>query len=153
MRPTPVVARAPALCRHPGTNDRPRMTASPLDGPLPRPTASALFTLWRPIALPAPVAQEGVSPPTGALRPHGSDAPHGRSSRNVRLARMAHGWVCGHQPAIAEPYISTGSLYLCATALLPLASIRRPFLERGAAALDRAENLARRRSPGRSRTG
>ncbi|MGH9584561.1 MAG: DUF2264 domain-containing protein [Bryobacteraceae bacterium] len=33
------------------------------------------------------------------------------------------GWLtvgfCGHQPAIAEPYISTGSLYLCATALLP----------------------------------
>jgi hypothetical protein len=34
------------------------------------------------------------------------------------------GWlnvgVCGHQPGIAESYISTGSLYLCATALLPL---------------------------------
>jgi hypothetical protein len=27
---------------------------------------------------------------------------------------------CGHQPNIAEPYISTGSLYLCATGLLPL---------------------------------
>ncbi|GHB79916.1 DUF2264 domain-containing protein [Persicitalea jodogahamensis] len=36
----------------------------------------------------------------------------------------AHGWlqigVHGHQPAIGETYISTGSLYLCATALLPL---------------------------------
>lgn len=35
-----------------------------------------------------------------------------------------HGWLtvgfCGHQPAIAEPYISTGSLYLCAEAFLPL---------------------------------
>jgi len=34
------------------------------------------------------------------------------------------GWLtvgfCGHQPQIAEAYISTGSLYLCATALLPL---------------------------------
>ncbi len=34
------------------------------------------------------------------------------------------GWLqvgfCGHQPAIAEPYISTGSLYLCSTALTPL---------------------------------
>ena len=34
------------------------------------------------------------------------------------------GWLtvgfCGHQPAIAEPYISTGSLYLCTAALLPL---------------------------------
>lgn len=35
-----------------------------------------------------------------------------------------HGWLrvgfCGHQPEIAEGYISTGSLYLCSTALLPL---------------------------------
>ena len=34
------------------------------------------------------------------------------------------GWLqigfCGHQSTLAEPYISTGSLYLCATALLPL---------------------------------
>jgi hypothetical protein len=34
------------------------------------------------------------------------------------------GWLrigfCGHQPSLAEDYISTGSLYLCATALLPL---------------------------------
>ena len=34
------------------------------------------------------------------------------------------GWLtiglCGHQPGIGETYISTGSLYLCATALLPL---------------------------------
>ncbi len=35
-----------------------------------------------------------------------------------------NGWLrigfCGHQPSLAEGYISTGSLYLCATALLPL---------------------------------
>jgi hypothetical protein len=35
-----------------------------------------------------------------------------------------HGWLrigfYGHQPSLAEPYISTGSLYLCAMALLPL---------------------------------
>ena len=34
------------------------------------------------------------------------------------------GWLrigfCGHQPGIAERYISTGSLYLCTTAFLPL---------------------------------
>jgi hypothetical protein len=34
------------------------------------------------------------------------------------------GWLriglCGHQPQLGESYISTGSLYLCATALLPL---------------------------------
>ena len=36
----------------------------------------------------------------------------------------AKGWlqigVAGHQPALGEPYISTGSLYLCANAFLPL---------------------------------
>ncbi len=36
----------------------------------------------------------------------------------------AQGWLqigfCGHQPLLAETYISTGSLYLCSTALLPL---------------------------------
>jgi len=34
------------------------------------------------------------------------------------------GWLkigfCGHQPNMGEPYISTGSLYLCSVALLPL---------------------------------
>jgi hypothetical protein len=34
------------------------------------------------------------------------------------------GWLtvglCGHQPHLGESYISTGSLYLCATVLLPL---------------------------------
>jgi hypothetical protein len=34
------------------------------------------------------------------------------------------GWLrigfCGHQPGVGETYISTGSLYLCATGLLPL---------------------------------
>jgi hypothetical protein len=36
----------------------------------------------------------------------------------------AQGWLrigfCGHQPGIGERYISTGSVYLCAVALLPL---------------------------------
>jgi hypothetical protein len=36
----------------------------------------------------------------------------------------ANGWLqigfCGHQPALGESYISTGSLYLCAAGLLPL---------------------------------
>jgi hypothetical protein len=35
-----------------------------------------------------------------------------------------NGWLtvglCGHQPHLGESYISTGSLYLCSTALLPL---------------------------------
>ncbi len=36
----------------------------------------------------------------------------------------ARGWLtlglCGHQPGVAETYISTGSLYLCSAAFLPL---------------------------------
>jgi hypothetical protein len=36
----------------------------------------------------------------------------------------AKGWLqiglCGHQPSIGETYISTGSLYLCSEAFLPL---------------------------------
>ena len=36
----------------------------------------------------------------------------------------AGGWLtvglCGHQPHLGEPYISTGSLYLCSAAMLPL---------------------------------
>jgi hypothetical protein len=36
----------------------------------------------------------------------------------------ADGWlrigVCGHQPTLGESYISTGSLYLCSCAFLPL---------------------------------
>jgi hypothetical protein len=36
----------------------------------------------------------------------------------------ADGWLrvgfCGHQPGVGEPYISTGSLYLCSVGLLPL---------------------------------
>ena len=36
----------------------------------------------------------------------------------------ANGWLtigfCGHQPGVGEAYISTGSLYLCSTGLLPL---------------------------------
>ena len=36
----------------------------------------------------------------------------------------ANGWLqigfCGHQPSIGETYVSTGSLYLCSVALLPL---------------------------------
>ncbi|MBN8709306.1 MAG: hypothetical protein BGO12_05190 [Verrucomicrobia bacterium 61-8] len=44
----------------------------------------------------------------------------------------ANGWLrigfCGHQPEVAESYISTGSLYLCATVLLPLGlSADAPF--------------------------
>ena len=36
----------------------------------------------------------------------------------------AEGWLrigfCGHQPGVGETYISTGSLYLCSVAFLPL---------------------------------
>jgi len=55
-----------------------------------------------------------------------------RSALTVVIRRMIeapgtfdpHGWLqigfCGHQPSLGEGYISTGSLYLCAMAFLPL---------------------------------
>jgi hypothetical protein len=55
-----------------------------------------------------------------------------RSALTAVMTRMiaapgtfdAHGWLtigfAGHQPSIGEPYISTGSLYLCSAAWLPL---------------------------------
>ena len=55
-----------------------------------------------------------------------------RSAMTAVIRRMSEapgtfddrGWLrigfCGHQPSLAEDYISTGSLYLCAVALLPL---------------------------------
>jgi hypothetical protein len=62
------------------------------------------------------------------------DLTHGqvRSALSAVIHRMAeapgtfdrNGWLtigfCGHQPGIGESYISTGSLYLCSTGLLPL---------------------------------
>src|SRR6266705_963849 len=47
-----------------------------------------------------------------------------RRSMEAPLTFDAEGWLrigfCGHQPAVGERYISTGSLYLCAMGLLPL---------------------------------
>jgi hypothetical protein len=49
----------------------------------------------------------------------------------------AQGWLriglCGHQPASGETYISTGSLYLCANAFLPLGLAARDEFWSGAA--------------------
>lgn len=74
------------------------------------------------------------------------DLPAGISPAQVREAMTAvihrmieapgtfddNGWLrigfCGHQPTVGEPYISTGSLYLCTAGLLPLGlSPDRPF--------------------------
>ncbi len=65
--------------------------------------------------LPAPLTPPGVrSALTAAIR-RSADAPGTFTS---------DGWLqiglCGHQPGVGETYISTGSLYLCAAALLPL---------------------------------
>ena len=66
-------------------------------------------------ALPADVAPAQAREALTALIARGLDAPK---------TFDAGGWLtigfAGHQPAIGERYISTGSLYLCATALLPL---------------------------------
>jgi len=64
--------------------------------------------------------------------PDSLPAPRARSAMTAVIRNMAEaegtfderGWLrigfCGHQPWIGEPYISTGSLYLCTVAFLPL---------------------------------
>jgi hypothetical protein len=66
------------------------------------------------------------------LLPEGVPAGQARSALTAVIRRTlepkgtfdAQGWLqiglCGHQPGIGETYISTGSLYLCTTAFLPL---------------------------------
>jgi hypothetical protein len=66
------------------------------------------------------------------LLPEGLPAGQVRSALTAIIRRTmepkgtfdAQGWLqiglCGHQPGIGETYISTGSLYLCTTAFLPL---------------------------------
>lgn len=65
--------------------------------------------------LPSPLTPPGVRAALTAAIRRSMDTPN---------TFDADGWlrvgVCGHQPGIGEPYISTGSLYLCAAALLPL---------------------------------
>jgi hypothetical protein len=64
--------------------------------------------------------------------PDGVSPPQVRGALTAVITRTldapgtfdADGWLriglCGHQPAAGEGYISTGSLYLCSVALLPL---------------------------------
>lgn len=65
--------------------------------------------------LPAPLTGPGVRSALTAVIRRTLDAP-GTFDRD--------GWLtiglCGHQPRLGERYISTGSLYLCSAALLPL---------------------------------
>ena len=63
----------------------------------------------------------------------------------------AQGWLqigfYGHQPSLAEAYISTGSLYPCSTALLPLGfAAIQTVLECAGCAMDTTTALVRRRS-------
>src|SRR6185437_789407 len=63
--------------------------------------------------------------------PDGVSGAQVRSAMTAAMRRImdapgtfdANGWLqigfCGHQPHLGETYISTGSLYLCAVALLP----------------------------------
>ena len=64
--------------------------------------------------------------------PEGVSAPQARGALTAVIRRTleapgtfdANGWLrigfCGHQPGVGESYISTGSLYLCSVAFLPL---------------------------------
>jgi hypothetical protein len=63
---------------------------------------------------------DGVSP----AQVRGALAAVIRRSLEAKDTFDANGWLqigfCGHQPGIGETYISTGSLYLCSVAFLPL---------------------------------
>jgi hypothetical protein len=65
--------------------------------------------------LPAPLTPAQVRGALGAVLRRSLEAPG---------TFDADGWLrigfCGHQPGVGERYISTGSLYLCSVALLPL---------------------------------
>jgi hypothetical protein len=65
--------------------------------------------------LPAPLTPAQVRGALGAVLRRSLEAPGTFDSE---------GWLtigfCGHQPGVGERYISTGSLYLCSVALLPL---------------------------------
>ena len=82
-------------------------------------TAAARFICWRSRrcvgALPDGVAPAQVRGALTAVIRRTLEAPG---------TFDADGWLrigfCGHQPGVGETYISTGSLYLCAVALLPL---------------------------------
>jgi hypothetical protein len=64
--------------------------------------------------------------------PDGVSPPQARGALNAVIRKTleapgtfdSNGWLtigfCGHQPGVGESYISTGSLYLCAAAFLPL---------------------------------
>jgi hypothetical protein len=63
---------------------------------------------------------EGVSP----AQARGALTAVIRRTLDAQGTFDADGWLqigfCGHQPGVGETYISTGSLYLCSVALLPL---------------------------------
>jgi hypothetical protein len=77
------------------------------------------------------------------MLPEGVSAAQVRCGLGAVIARTllaretfdARGWLriglCGHQPEIGETYISTGSLYLCTAAFLPLGLAAEDDLWRG----------------------
>ena len=64
-------------------------------------------------------------------------------ARDVRQRGLAHLGLCGHQPGVAETYISTGSLYLCAGVPAPGPARDRSVLDRRAARLDGQARVGR----------
>ena len=124
-------------------------TFPPWAGPLPIGVARSrpwrrprCVTPFRPRSLPAQ-AREALTAVIGRAL----DAPN---------TFDADGWLtigfAGHQPGIGERYISTGSLYLCAMALLPLGlPAVRSVLGRPTAGVDRQARVGRGGLSDRSR--
>ena len=70
-------------------------------------------------AAPRAARRRSPRPRCAARSPRSSAARSTRRARSTRTAGCASA-SAGHQPGVGERYISTGSLYLCAVALLPL---------------------------------
>ena len=87
--------------------------------------------------------------------PHGVIPAQVRCAMTTVLRRQVEapgtfdkdGWLqlgfCGHQPDIADSYVSTGSLYLCANALLPLGLPKDDPFWAAPDAVDAGEGLVR----------
>ena len=100
-----------------------------------------------------PLRSVPVARADGAARAHAARARRALTAAIHRTLDApgtfdSDGWLtvglCGHQPHLGESYISTGSLYLCSTALLPLGLPASDPFWSGPTEMDGTALLARR---------
>ena len=141
-----IVARASTSARAatpPCSNGSSRRTAASRRSAARSPIAAARSTCSRQAAL-RRALPDGVSP----AQVRGALTAVIRRTLEAPDTFDADGWLrigfCGHQPGVGETYISTGSLYLCSVAFLPLGLRReRSVLVGAAAAVDVGQGVER----------